>query len=347
MGSDERRQASAARRAVIRRRLVTIPRTLALLVVTTVLAPVIVMVAAVVDAVRRIGAPGRPAMTLRLAAFAWVYLAAETIGIVWLFVQWLASGFGTNRSRLVTSTWPIQRWWARTLFGAARTLFDLRLEADGLDAAVPGPIIVMFRHASIIDNLLPAVLMTDGLGLELRWVVKRELLDLPALDIAGGRLPNHFVDRTAADPDAEIAAIRALATDLGPNEGVLIFPEGTRYTPDKARRALAALDSGDPRLAELARRMRHVLPPRPGGALALIDSGADVMVVGHEGLGGLAGIADIWSGSLVGRTIRVSGRRFLGRDIPRGESARAAWLFERWLEIDDWIDEQKGEAQAS
>jgi hypothetical protein len=33
--------------------------------------------------------------------------------------------------------------------------------------------------------------------------------------------------------------------------------------------------------------------------------------------------------------------------IPTGETARAAWLYERWQEMDDWIGAQHSGAEAS
>ncbi len=225
-------------------------------------------------------------------------------------------------------------------------LFDLRFVASGFESATPGPILAMFRHASIIDNLLPAVYLTDAHGLKLRWIVKRELLTLPSLDIAGKRLPNYFVDRTSADPRRELRAIRTLAEDLDPDEGVLLYPEGTRFTEAKRTRALERMEGGDPDLLAMAHSMRHVLPPRIGGAMTLFDAGADVLVVAHEGLGGFASVGEIWSGSLVGRTVPIRAWRHSAADIPEDRDARARWLYERWREIDDWITSSRAD-QAS
>lgn len=334
-----------ARRDVVRRRLVTVPRTFGLLALATVAMPLVLLIAGVVDAVRYL-IGRRPAMTLRLAAFGWVFLATEATGIVWMTGTWLTSGFGLNRRRLAESTWPIQRWWARTLFRTVERLFDLRFDASGFATATPGPIIAMFRHASIIDNLLPAVYLTDAHGLKLRWIVKRELLSLPSLDIAGKRLPNYFVDRTSSDPRRELRAIRSLAEDLDADEGVLLYPEGTRFTEAKRTRALARMDDGDPELLEMARSMRHVLPPRLGGAITLLDAGADVLIVAHEGLGGFASVGEIWSGSLVGRTVPIQAWRHPADEVPEERRARARWLYARWTEVDAWIASTR-EHQAS
>jgi 1-acyl-sn-glycerol-3-phosphate acyltransferase len=277
-------------------------------------------------------------MSLRLIAFGWVFLAAETWGLVRFFGHWVLSGFGWRREWLVARAWPVQTWWARTLLTSVRRLFRLTLQVEDAERAQPGPIIAMFRHASIVDNLLPAVLLTHGQGLKLRWIIKRELLSVPALDVGGTRLPNYFVARASSDPRTEIRRIRSLAADLAEDEGVLIYPEGTRFTEARRARALAALEKRDPELSARARRLRHVLPPRIGGPLTLLDTGYDVVMCAHEGLGGFAKIRDIWSGALVGRTINVKFWRFGASEIPTTRKGRIAWLFDQWARVDAWIE---------
>lgn len=247
------------RAAIVRRRVATITRSAALFVILTVLFPVLLLAAVFVDAARWLFTR-RHWMSVRLLLFAWTFLATEVAGLAWLFAVWLASGFGSNWDRLVAMSWPVQRWWACMLFASVRRLFDIRFAVEGDELATPGPILAFFRHASIVDNLLPAVLLTDAKHLRLRWIIKRELLALPSLDVAGTRLPNYFVDRSANDPRREIRAIRKLAADLKEDEGVLIYPEGTRFTESRRRRALAGLQDRMPALHERAGRLRYVLP---------------------------------------------------------------------------------------
>lgn len=331
------------RSAIIKRRLVTIPRSLLLLATTTLLLPLLVAAGTAVD-VTRWAVQRRPWMSLRLIAFGWVFLAAETWGLVRFLGHWIASGFGARREWMIARAWPVQSWWARTLLAAVRRLFRLSLRVEGAEQVQPGPIVAMFRHASIVDNLLPAVLVTHGQGIKLRWIIKRELLSVPALDVGGLRLPNYFVDRNSADPRAEIRRIRALAADLAEDEGVLIYPEGTRFTEKRRDRALTDLESRDPALFARAQKLRHVLPPRIGGPLTLLDTGYDVLVCAHEGLGGFAKIRDIWSGALVGRTINVAFWRISAGDIPAGRKARISWLFDQWERADSWIEATKDAA---
>lgn len=314
-------------RSSILRRLRTVPLFLLLFLVTTVALPVLLVVAVAVDAVRW-ASRRRPWMATRLTLFLWVYLAAEAVAIVALFVAWALP----PRDRLVERTYRLQARWAAVLFGAARRLFSLRFDVEGEEAVAPGPIVVLMRHASIVDNLLPALFVAAPHGLRLRYVLKRELLSDPSIDIAGLRLPNCFVLRGADDAEAEVARVRALAAGLGPSEGVLIYPEGTRFTPAKRLRAIERV----PQAAEL----KHVLPPRPGGTLAVLETGADVVVCAHHGLDGFASIGDLWRGGLVRRTVRIRFSRFPGASLPETREGRTAWLWQRWHEVDDWIGAQ-------
>jgi 1-acyl-sn-glycerol-3-phosphate acyltransferase len=321
---------------VVRRRLFTITRDVGLLILLTLLAPILAGVALVVDALRWI-ATRRPFMGVRALAFLWVFLAAEMVGVLWLAAQWVGAGFGLRSRRMITAAWSVQSWWAQTLFTTVERLFRLDVVVEDLAVVRPGPIIALFRHASIIDNLLPATLLSDQAGLQMRWIIKRELLTIPALDVAGKRLPNYFVDRSSQDPSVELSRIRALAEGLGEDEGVLIYPEGTRFTTAKRSRAIARLEDSAPELADRARTMRYVLPPRTGGVLALLDAGTDVVVCAHEGLGGFASVADIWSGALMGRKVHVRFWRTPADEIPPGREDRIAWLYDQWQRADEWI----------
>lgn len=317
------------------RRLRTVPTVLLLFLLVTITAPLWLAVGLVVDLFRRIGT-GRPFMAVRIFAFGWVYLAVGVGGLVRLLWDWLVTGFGRNGEALLDRTYRIQEWWAITLFGAVRRIFGLTVSVDGLDDVAPGPVIVMMRHASIIDTLLPNVFVTTGAGIRLRYVLKKELLADPTLDIAGNRLINHFVDR-AGDSAAEVRAVLALTDGLTASEGVLIYPEGTRFTEERRRRIIENLEGRASDLAAKARSLRRVLPPRVGGSTALLESGHDVVVAAHTGLEPLATIPDAWSGRIVGSELRIRLRRFPGASIPEGRRGRVDWLFERWAEVDAWV----------
>jgi 1-acyl-sn-glycerol-3-phosphate acyltransferase len=218
----------------------------------------------------------------------------------------------------------------------------MRFEVEGLDEAGPGPALVFIRHASVADGVLPDAFIGNAHGLGLRFVIKRELQALPTMDIGGRWVPTLFVRRQSADSAAEIAAVRRLAQDLGDDEAVLIYPEGTRFTPAKQARAQAQIAERRPDLAPLASALRHVLPPRLGGPLQLLDAapGVDVVIFGHVGLDALVRVSDVWAGRLVGATVRMRFWRHPASTIPAGDRERAEWLYARWTELDHWVGEQ-------
>lgn len=310
----------------------TIPVVVIMFLLVTAASPILLIAAVIVDAARWMARRG-PWVSVRMVAFLWCYLAGQ----IWALVS-LALTAPLPHAAKLRMTYRLQQRWASWNLASVRSLFRLGLEVEGEEALRPGPIVVLSRHTSLIDTLLPAVLISRGADVELRYVLKKELLVDPALDLAGNRLPNVFVDREAGDSESERARIRELTSGMGPAEGVLIYPEGTRFSEAKRVRAVARLTSTGP-LAELAQSFRWVLPPRPGGTLAILDSSeADVVVLGHTGLEGFATVEDIWSGDLVGSTIRVRFRRVPRAGIPEGRSERVVWLFRLWSELDDWVD---------
>jgi 1-acyl-sn-glycerol-3-phosphate acyltransferase len=325
------------RSASVRRRLRTIPLVVLAWLVTVALLPVLLAAAVVVDAVRW-SVRRTPWMAARIVTFVTAYLFAEVVGLVALFGVWVLAACGRNRPRLERSTFSVQRAWSGFVFWAVRTVFSLRFDVEGLEAVQPEPYLIFSRHASIVDNLLPSQFITRPFGTHIRYVMKRELLGDPALDVAGSRLPNAFIRRGSGEGDREIASIKALAASLGPGEAVLIYPEGTRFTPEKLETARRRLERSSPRLAGIAGGLRHVLPPRLGGPLALLEScAADVVVLAHRGLDGFARVADIWRGGMVRTRVTVRFHRVPRSEIPDDRADRAEWLFGVWQDIDDWV----------
>jgi 1-acyl-sn-glycerol-3-phosphate acyltransferase len=323
---------------MIRRRLVTIPRTILLWLLLTVSLPVTVIAAVSVDLVRHL-TTGKPAMATRLLFIAWVYFGAEVAVIVVAGLQWLLSLLFGRRAEEKRCDWSysLQSWWVATVMTAMRRAFRLTFETRGDSAVAPGPIIVLFRHVSIMDNLLPHAFVSAPNGIRLRWVLKRELLNDPALDIGGNRMPNYFVDRNSTDAAAERANIAALGEDMGPHDGVLLFPEGTRFSRSRREQRMARLAETSPELHDIIAGHDNVLPPRSGGVLALLDHGADVVVAAHAGFEDLRGIKEIWQRTPVDRTITLSFRRFTAGEIPPDAAGRKRWLHEAWAWVGDEV----------
>ena len=335
------------RRARLIRRARGIGIELVAFVLLTALLPVALVVGLLVDIVlwlrRR-----KPFMAVRLAAMAWWFLLNELHGIASLGLIALVNG-GRDTLRRRRMVYDLRIRWARIHLAGIRRLFGLRFEIEGLEDAGPGPIVVLIRHASIIDNMLPDAVLAHAHGLGLRYVIKRELQMIPTIDIGGRWVPTNFVRRASKDPAGEITKLRGLAHDLVDGEGILIYPEGTRHTDEKLARAQAIIAERTPEIAPLANRLRNVLPPRLGGPVALLEEArdADVVLFAHVGLDGFEYISDIWAGGLVGTPVRMRFWRFAAAEIPRKEAELTQWLYATWQILDDWVGEQRGQAAAT
>lgn len=319
-------------------------------VAVTVLLPVLIPGAALADLYFKLR-HGKPAVALRLTLFAWWFLFTEVWALVVLLAIWLASGgpFGHGSMLRRRGIYWLRPRWARSHLGAIKVLFGLRFEIEGLEVASPGPVIVMIRHASIIDNMLPDTTIALERGMGLRYVIKRELEALPVIDIGGRWVSTNFINRASGDAAAEIARLIRLTEDLGPAEGILIYPEGTRATAKKIARAKQIIRERQPEIAPLADQMQNLLPPRLTGPMALLEQAPDLDVIfcGHVGFDGFEYVSDIWAGGLNGAVIRVKLWRVPAAEIPGDERGRIEWLYEHWLDLDRWVGSQRAELGGS
>ncbi len=315
------------------RRALTIPGFLLATAVVLPLLPALLLLAALYDATL-----GAQWVALRtVLALAW-YLSCESLGLLAAALLWPLGALAPELARRLT--FRLQCLWASALLGAGRILFGLEFQIVGDAAAAHGPLLLLMRHVSVLDTLLAAALISSQHGLRLRYVIKRELLWDPCLDVVGHRLPNAFVRRGTGGAAAEIEAVRRLGVGLGPRDGVLIFPEGTRFTPTRREKVLARLaERADPALHARASSLENLLPPRLGGVQALLEAApeADVVIGGHTGFDGVRTLNDFWRGALVGRRIRVEFWRIPAAEIPRDAEERNRWLFDRWAELDRWV----------
>lgn len=322
------------------RRLRGIPLEILAFVVVTALFPLLALAALATDLIRW-GASRQPFTAIRLLGFLWWFLAGEMRAFVILAWIWVSNGgpFRGDSQRRRQGLYNLRKSWARWHLAGVRVLFGLRFEVEGLEKAGPGPVLVMIRHASIVDNLLPDTLIANAHGLGLRYVIKRELEALPVIDIGGRWVPTNFLRRTSRDPEAELARLLQLSEDLVPREGILIYPEGTRHTAAKLARAKEKIAETQPEIAAMAEGLENLLPPRLGGPLSLLDAtrGTDVVFCAHVGFDGFETVGDIWRGGLVGRTISVDITRVPAAEIPTERDEQIRWLYAHWQKMDDWI----------
>ena len=268
------------------------------------------------------------------------YLACEALGIVAAAVLWLRRAVDPRMSeaRYRALNFDLQCRWAATLFACLKRIFSMRVHVENTEAVATGPYLLFPRHASTADTLVPAIFVSTPHRIRLRYVFKRELLWDPCLDIVGQRLPNIFIKRQSPDAEIESRRIATLAEDIEKQEGLIIYPEGTRFTPAKQQRALERVAGyDDPALVRAASKLRNVLPPRLRGPVTLLQSRPDLDVVfcAHTGFENVKALTDLFNGSLTERLIRVSFRREPHQRRPQQPPELRRWLFDQWTQVDD------------
>lgn len=313
----------------IRRRAITISIYLLSWCLLTALAPIWLVAGIVIGLVRR-----RSFIVLRLCAYGWFYFGFELIALLLVGAVFITRRAGAERD---DTLYRLQAWWASVNLRVAQRALRLTIDVDGADLALPGPAILLIRHASILDTLLPCTYVQRPHRFRVRYILKQELLFDPCIDVVGNALPNYFVDRTG-DTARELRGVRDLVEDLG-TDGVLIFPEGTRFSPRKRQRALDALERLDDPMAARAAAMTHVLPPKPGGVLTLLEAlpEVDCVFVAHAGLEGFAKIKSLLDGRVVGSSVQVKLWRVPRQNIPNEPEDRLRWLYEQWSEVDEFV----------
>jgi 1-acyl-sn-glycerol-3-phosphate acyltransferase len=165
----------------------------------------------------------------------------------------------------------------------------------------------------------------------LRYVLKKELLIDPCLDIVGNRLPNYFVDRGGQDSESARQGVAALLGDLGSNEGLLIYPEGTRFSEEK-RTALAHRYAESADMQKQLARWQRLLPPRLGGALAVLKANPqrDLIFCAHSGFEGSSHFSTLINGSWINARIKIEFWRIPYPEVPTEEKAQTLFLFDQW-----------------
>lgn len=313
----------------ILRRSVTMPGFLLALLAWSALLPVSLPLALLSDLVL-----GRRLAATRFVVAILAFLGFEVFGF--LSVGTLIVTRRATQERL----FALESFWAGALLGAMLRIFGMKLSIEGLDALLPGPVLLLGNHVSVADALLPAGIAAARGGLRCRYVAKGELIWDPCVDLACHVLPNVFVQRGAADTPGDLVRVRSLLDGIGDRDGISLFPEGTRFTEAKRAALLAKRAADGPRaLLERERALRCLLPPRTGGVHALLDGGVplDVVVMAHTGLEGVRRIPDLWSGALLGRTLRVAFWRLPASSIPADHAARVDWLYDQWERLDAWL----------
>ncbi len=260
-----------------------------------------------------------------------------------LFGVWLQGPLGTNSKspRIQRKYQNCMTWYTAMITSIIGKLAPLPVDTSELDPGLlEGNAIVIGRHRSVFDAVLPSTIF-GGRGLLTLYTMKEDLQWDPNLDIVGHRMGHVFVNRTSKDLDSELQPIRDLAARVDDESVAVIFPEGTFFNKTRLERAIKAIERRDPRRGALAKQFRHLLPPRPAGTLAMLEAApnADVIMLGHVGIEPFGSIPEILANLGDKRNrLRVKAWRFDRSTIPHSVDEQIEWLFQRWLEMDRWID---------
>jgi 1-acyl-sn-glycerol-3-phosphate acyltransferase len=319
------------------RRLLLAPVLLLLEAALVVVAPVLALMARLLRSRRAVRA-------LAITAESTARHVAATIAC---FGLWVASGFGrwAGSARMQHAHYRLLRWFVGGVYRSITRMARVEVRVDDSDAAQAamtartGPVIVLSLHAGEGDSLLVIHQLLCRYGRRPRVVLHEALRFDPVIDVLGERLPNRFVDPRGGDTEVEIAA---MASDAGPDDAVLIFPEGGNFSPERRTRGIERLEQGGhDEEAGWAREMSHVSAPRPGGALAALEAApdADVVFVAHAGIP--VGARELWH--RLGRDQAIDVRMWLApaAEIPTGRDERIDWLFGWWRTLDDWVGERQ------
>jgi 1-acyl-sn-glycerol-3-phosphate acyltransferase len=164
--------------------------------------------------------PGRsrfhPILWLPLQIYKWLVvipvLLISTVIVCTLIIALSFVGLEDFASRTIGT------FWARL-----NMLFTLMpMEIEGQEKMIPGQsYVIVANHQSLLD-----IYVIYGLGLDMKWVMKKELRAVPFLGLACERMGHIIVDRS--NTEAALATINKAQSRITGGMCVVFFAEGTR-----------------------------------------------------------------------------------------------------------------------
>lgn len=161
--------------------------------------------------------------------------------------------------------------WARLNAYAAPAIVEMRGRRH-LDAHCS--YVIVANHQSLFDIFI----VYGWLGMDLKWIMKKELRKIPVMGFACEKVGHILIDRS--NTEAALAAINAAKETIKGGTSVIFFPEGTRSRdgrlgPFKKGAFRLALDMDLPILPITINGTRNILPPggldlMPGKAVLTI-----------------------------------------------------------------------------
>jgi 1-acyl-sn-glycerol-3-phosphate acyltransferase len=188
--------------------------------------------------------------------FIWIIFWACIATIV-LIVPLVISGIFTRTGILAFN---LMRVWAWTALKSSGVHVRIKGKDNLKKLDKSHRYVIISNHQSFYD--IPSLM---ALNLQLRWVIKKELLWIPLFGIGLYLSRNIFIDRS--NHDKAIKQLYAGIDRLPPGVNVLFFPEGTRSPDGKLKSFkkggfVLAIDKGLPVLPITINGSRKILPKK-------------------------------------------------------------------------------------
>ncbi|MFW2381734.1 MAG: 1-acyl-sn-glycerol-3-phosphate acyltransferase [Acidimicrobiales bacterium] len=310
------------------RRAFSIPLALSIAPLMLIMSPIVFPVLALIDLIT---APRRFPLT-RLGAMALAFAAHEWMALAF-YLRVLTRGaedrFEFMREAMGTWTASLLHWVGITL-GA-------EVDWGDLDTMPSGHPLIIARHASNVDAIIPAILFAKYLKRPAHHVLKHDLRWALSMDLFAPPLGNYFVVR-GKDTQAELRQLERLAELVRPEGSLVIFPEGTFATDAKRKKIRASLErKGELEAVALTDELQALLPPKPAGVLTLLAARPDVvpMVLAHRGLDNVASFKGLWTSVPLQQPIVV--RWWPTAAPPSDPDEQVRWLQNEWRRADLWV----------
>ncbi|NNF54499.1 MAG: hypothetical protein HKN03_08660 [Acidimicrobiales bacterium] len=311
------------------RRAFSIPLSLLLAPLMLVLSPLVIPLLALIDIVS--GAPRRLPLA-RIGLMAVAFACHEWYAMA----LYLRALLGSKERRLDRLQEGMGTWSMSLIKWAGHTL-GAKLDWGDPATMPKGYLLLLSRHASNVDAIIPSALFPHILERPAHYVLKRELRWISSMDLFGPPLGNYFVAR-GGNTGAELQQLRALGEHVRPEGALVIFPEGTFATPAARKRIRASLERRNEKTAlALTDELRALLPPKPSGVHALLRARPDArpMILAHRGLDGVASMAGMRANVPLRTPVVV--RWWPTEPVPTGEAAQELWLQDEWRRLDRWV----------
>ncbi|MFC5719409.1 hypothetical protein ACFP1Z_04310 [Streptomyces gamaensis] len=213
-------------------------------------------------------------------------------------------------------------------------------DAPPPDPAPQRPVLVIARHAGFLNAQLLTHEVFRTLGRRTMAITKLSVKAAPGF---GALVPGTFITPYRWTTHGRACALRRMITMARyatPEDGLVLFPEGTNITATRRRAAIDRLHAEEhPARADRYHRLHHVLPPQATGVRVVLRAmpGADVLFFAHTGLEDLlAPLVDLGYPPLADGILHTTWWHVPAEQIPREQAAFEAWLDDWWQTLDEW-----------